>query len=534
MRALLLTLGHNSSAIMVNDHRVVWGYETERITGVKSDSSFPRAVLDMATSPKPDMVYVTHWAPDGLLSSMSAKHWDPSYFDGIPIRTIGNGMSHHDTHIHAAACYAGNMFTAKSDTYGVVIDGFGTYGEHFSIYKFEFDGPKLVKRYHGYDTSLGLWYQYSTAFMGMKMHEDEYKLLGYEVHVSEEDAVTLHFEALTIAADFIERMGKSVYKSEFDPIYNLSALTSIKERVFTVLLGVCKRVGIMDPTTFESRCKLAYLVQKVLENVVTTVLAQVPYTNLLLSGGVFYNVKLNKVLLDNVPGQLCIYPLAGDQGNAVGLYSADNLAFEFPPDLNWGLRQLHDVGHVPNLMVVDESRAADLILDMLKAVGYVNLVRGNMEFGPRAMCNTSTLALPRLDVVEAINAANDRNTVMPMAPVMTRLMYLRLFERTDHLWRSESHMITAMEFKDPPGRDMLGITHGYMWPYRHFTGRPQVVSNTDALMTQILNAVGHPLINTSFNFHGKPIPLGMDRVIENHMMQLRRNPKFFTVVIKND
>ena len=38
-KSLLLTLGHNSSAIFIDDNCVI-GYEEERLTGIKADSQF--------------------------------------------------------------------------------------------------------------------------------------------------------------------------------------------------------------------------------------------------------------------------------------------------------------------------------------------------------------------------------------------------------------------------------------------------------------------------------------------------------------
>jgi carbamoyltransferase len=179
----------------------------------------------------------------------------------------------------------------------------------------------------------------------------------------------------------------------------------------------------------------------------------------------------------------------------------------------------------------DPVFAHEMILQCLRHVGYVNLVRGAMEFGPRAMCNTSTLAMPRPDVVTKINEANNRNTVMPMAPVMTRSMYEKLFLRTDRLWKSEMHMITAMEFAHVP-TEMMGIGHLYARPYKHCTGRPQVTRADDSFLNGLLNAVGHPLINTSFNYHGKPIAFDVPSIIDNHQMQRRRDNNFFTIVLK--
>jgi carbamoyltransferase len=418
-------------------------------------------------------------------------------------------------------------------SFGIVVDGFGTLGEHFSVYDLSSGSPNLVRRVHGYDTSLGLWYQYATAFMGMKMHEDEYKLLGYEVHVNEDDALRLISDASTYASEWVQAMSKSVYGSKYDPMYDLGALAHTKAKIFVHLTDLCKRYNISDSSKFESRVIIAFYVQAVLENVVLGIASQLGAYNVILSGGVFYNVKLNKMFLEHIKGQVCIYPLAGDQGNAIGLYAMDHPDFMFPTTLNWGKRILSNVGEVKGLEVIDETNALQVVMDKIEDVGYVNLVRGNMEFGPRAMCNTSTLARPTLESVNKINHANDRNTVMPMAPVMTRSMYKELFKYTDRLWKSHAHMVCALEYKNPPMESMFGITHQYNWPYQHSTGRPQTIHDADSFMHCLFGFMPIPLINTSFNFHGLPIALGMESIIKSHMMQHQRDNSFSTVVIRN-
>jgi predicted NodU family carbamoyl transferase len=540
VKSLLLTLGHNSSAVLMDDNRVAWGYETERISGAKSDSNFPARVLERRLWSSVDMVYVTHWAPTGQLIDMSHKHWRPEFFDGIPVRSLSPSCSHHDTHIAGAMCYAGPRFPYGRKTIGVVVDGFGILGEHFSVYQLEaHQKPRLLRRVHGYGTSLGLWYQYATAFMGMKMHEDEYKLLGYEAHIREEDAEDLDRLSKSASEKWLEWMGQSVYGSEFDPVYNLAALEEVKKKVFGQLLAVCKYFGLADPSADLSRRILSYYVQRVLERVVVGLidLSAGDYTNMICSGGVFYNVKLNKILLDQVAergGQMCVYPLAGDQGCALGLYAIDHPALEFPKDLNWGVRELYDVGEVKGLIVFEnELEAVDYSIHRLRTKGVVNLVRGAMEFGPRAMCNTSTIALPNRKVVRKINTANERNTVMPMAPVMSETQYTSLLEKTPHVWRSHRHMIMAMEMKEHPLDNMLGCTHEYHRPTKHHTCRPQVVGPSDGVMTKMLSAFGHPLINTSFNYHGMPIAFDMPSIIQNHNMQHQRDNDFHTVVIQN-
>jgi predicted NodU family carbamoyl transferase len=529
MKSLLLTLGHNSSAIYIQDNKILWGYETERLSGLKSDSRFPMPFINKYIEmDRPDMVYVTHWAPDGNLSSMSQKHWDPSYFDGIPIRTLSTNCTHHDTHMAAAICYAN---INKPKTYGLVVDGFGTCGEHFSVYDLSNGQSKLIKRIHGYETSLGMWYQYATAFMGLKMHEDEYKLLGYEVHapmhlVKELDSLAKHF-----ADRWIEKMGQSIYGSKYDPLYDLDALANVKNNIFSHLTSICLKMDLYNSSDYESRCILAYYVQKVLENVVLHEVRQLNADYLILSGGVFYNVKLNKLLINEVEKGVCVYPLAGDQGNALGLYYIDHAEFVFPDNLNWGHRRFDNISCIEGLSTVQEDIATKMIMDTIDVVGYVNVVRGSMEFGPRALCNTSTIALPTLDSVRDINTANDRNTVMPMAPVMTMQMYRQLFENPDKLHKSYKHMICAMEYAEHPLNEMLGVAHEYNTPYHHHTGRPQVIDENDKLMQTLFKEFKTPLINTSFNFHGMPIAWGMSSIIKNHMMQHNRAELFTTVVI---
>jgi len=532
MKELLLTLGHNSSAILVEGGRVVAGYEEERLSGVKSDSRFPaKAIARLLGDERPSSIYCTHWDPTADFTNLSGKYWNPEYADGTPVRSHLDN-THHDTHAYAGACFAGPDFPLHN-TFIMVVDGFGNFGEHFSLYRYDAgQGLTLVFRGRGYDTSLGLMYQYATAFMGLKMHEDEYKLLGYEVHVESAHAERLHEMATHTSRLWADHAELVSLGSMYDPIFNLAALSATREKLFQHFATVLEAVGKTDPTAFDSRCALAYYVQQVLEQCVLTIVGRFPIQNLILSGGCFYNVKLNRILLSIIPGRVCVYPLAGDQGNALGLYAMDHLRFEFPHDLFWGVRNLKNVGNVDGLEYIQGDELASKCAARLESPGYVNIVRGAMEFGPRALCNTSTLSRPWPHMVQVINEANNRDTVMPMAPVMTRAQWKRAFEHTDKVWMSERYMIMAMEYSDTPN-DLLGAAHYYNYIFGppHYTGRPQVIDDADPL-AQLIAETG-PLINTSFNYHGKPIAFEMDTIIENHRLQHTQNPHFQTLVVVN-
>lgn len=528
MASLLLTLGHNASAIAIENNKVICGFEEERISGVKSDSRYPIHAIDECAKHLPAFTeaYISHWATDGKLSSMGSKYWNPQHAGDCPITTLSPEFSHHDAHAAGAVCFAGPEFPAD-DTMVLVIDGFGNFGEHLSLYRLTEWGPKLSVRYYGYGTSLGLMYQYATAYMGMKMHEDEYKLLGYEVHADESIMEIMGIEAKKIANKMVHKMSEN-FIDPFDPIIRLDALPAVQKYWIDLFNDIRDTYELPDPTTFEGRVAFAYLVQAILETVVIAILGAYRPTNLIVSGGVFYNVRLNFWLNQFVPGKLCIYPLAGDQGNALGLYAFHNPEFVFPDTLCWGLRDLspHGVAMPKNFFVMRKHEAITLIDHELRTTGCINIVRGAMEFGPRALCNTSTLARAERSVVEQINTANGRNTVMPMAPVMSREMYLASFRDAEKIHKSEKYMVVSLEYNEGVGERFLGAAHGY--PGGYYTGRPQVTD--DPMLLDLLGYYGM-LINTSFNVHGKPIVHSLNQAIQHHQQQQAIRPNFVTVVI---
>ena len=142
-----------------------------------------------------------------------------------------------------------------------------------------------------------------------------------------------------------------------------------------------------------------------------------------------------------------------------------------------------------------------------------------MEFGPRALCNTSTLALPRIDIARKINEVNDRTMEMPFAPVVTEMEAFDRFEETEKIHKSLEYMIVTRDYRPRMAEDMLGAAHFY--PEEGiFTGRPQVTKDPD-LIHLMINETG-PLINTSFNFHGVPIVNTMEQIIDTHRKERER------------
>lgn len=533
--SILLTLGHNSSAIYVKDDELKCGYETERFSSKKADSTFPympiMKIIEQFDPPSNTDIYISHWFTDGELPN-KCKYWDPDFVekhfpDGI-ITSVKSGYTHHDAHAQAGLLFAGDDFPTDG-SFIFVVDGFGTFGETTSIYNIVDDKPHLIFRAFGFSSSLGLLYQYSTAFQDMKMHNHEYKMLGYEVHINLlADRYNLEAVNKQIKKDtdeYIRRILTLKLDRETDPLISVSALQAVQYKVGLQLDAVCKSVkwpGALridsEGAKFDKRILISYYTQKVCENVIMALVNKYQPENIILSGGVFMNVKINSMIADAVPGKTCSLPIAGDQGAALGLYSHFNEDFKWPGHLFWGLRSF-DVDTLSDIEGIEITGSAErfieLIISSIEENGFVNIVRGAMEFGSRALCNTTTLAIPDMSVVDIINQLNGRTSVMPMAPVVTSSAARVYFKDYDKIHNSLEYMCITRKYVKQHAKDIRGAAHEY--PDGSITGRPQIT--TDPIMIRILNHFGGILINTSFNTHGHPIVYDSPQIVVNHLSQ---------------
>jgi len=254
--------------------------------------------------------------------------------------------------------------------------------------------------------------------------------------------------------------------------------------------------------------------------------------HLALAGGIFYNVKLNNRVLNAIPGLFTVVPLAGDQGCGVGMYEAHVGGFKWG-DLKWGIRpefkdwrsqvSTEDLAkyesHIRYYSSSQQDQAISDTVAALQVDELVNVVKSRMEYGPRALCSTTTLAIPTTSNVEIINDVNERDTVMPMAPVMLSSEVSGFFDSTcsDRVVGSDRFMILTYDYVSPDLQNYGGVAHKYpdvdVW-----SGRPQLVDSSDTFMTSVLTKISpksKALINTSFNAHGRPIVYALDSTLDS-------------------
>lgn len=587
-KSLLITLGHNSSAIFVDGDYVI-GYEQERLSGIKADSQFPKdAISEIIHNTglarmKDCIILISHWfdcekSSEGAYTFVPSKYMSQTDYDNLKmissnINFVDNSFTHHDAHAWSGMSFFNYFYNEDmqrfapmltKQLYTIVADGFGTNQEVLSIYESHYEkdrAPKLIHRVYGYEASLGLMYQYATSFCGMKENQDEYKFLGYEAHITEcFDEVDIN----KLNAD-AERIAKGLLKlanENTKPVFgktgtiDIKKLEAVKLKWHETFRCATACIDTVDFTKkydreFMQRVAIGYLIQSVIERYFLALIEQYGMHNVVCAGGCFYNVKLNNAILTNTDGLFCAMPLAGDQGAAIGMYHKyTDEQFPFMT-LAIGKRMLYNIKkNLParavyrNMTKDNYTMIAKELAQFVSDGNIVNLILGDMEFGPRALCNTSTLMLPTAENVANNNRMNNRNEVMPCAPVCMPENAYKLFdeEELNRVIGSDLFMICTHEYYKPYSQQYAGVMH--KMPFGGYaTGRPQIVRR-GTFMHTVLGIVqeicdAKCLVNTSFNAHGRPIAFDTMQIIQNFEYQCEHakegeEPMLFIIEIADD
>jgi len=405
--------------------------------------------------------------------------------------------NHHEAHALPALFY-----TDWDDALLVTADGGGD-SVHYSHRHFTngrittiYGGDEGLASWRPVD-SLGHAYAAATVALGFRMLRHEGKVTGLS-------AMGDPILAERIAARFrVDDAGRVFSDFHADP------------EIFDFLKSIAKDVHRED---------VAASIQKVLEDVmvlsIERLLDRNPSRHLGVAGGIFANVRLNRVLTERLPiDRFFVFPAMGDEGLPVGgalsyLLKRDGLAQWLGHrtelrDLYLGRDYTATVDGVlaatPGVMKTDE----DVVEGAARRLGMGQLggiYTGRMEFGSRALGARSILANPaQREVHDILNRRLNRTEFMPFAPVIAAHRAADVFEINPVNAYACRFMTITCNVR-PHWRDRLpGIVHV------DGSARPQTIEREiNPLYFDILSAferaTGLPvLINTSFNVHEEPI-----------------------------
>ena len=566
-KSLLLTLGHNSSAIFINNGEVI-GYEEERLTGIKSESQFPNNAIGEIIKNVGinkllgSKIYISHWFD--FNNTIPNKYISQNDLDNLQhiskdIVYVSKDFTHHDAHGYSGLSFFNyhmnkrNLHIDNNDSVHILVaDGFGNNGEVLSVYKiddYENDKtPNLIHRVYGYKNSIGLMYQYATSYVGMKENQDEYKFLGYESHIDEYltkvqiEQLDIFVEELTdyLYSRFLKCTDQSEnYNNIGEDVINFKELTQTKRYFWNIFNQAYKLVWTNheygnkyseEENEFIKRCIVAYHLQQTVERFFGKIIEYFDIKNVVVVGGSFYNVKLNNYIYEHIPGLFCAMPLAGDQGAAIGLYCKyENEQFPFDT-LCIGKRNFYNAEKIfgKNFYKEGTDELAREIAQKISDGYIVDLIHGSMEFGPRALCDTSSIFIPSTKNTAQNNSNNLRNEVMPCAPICTRDNAYKLFgkENIDRVVGSDEFMILTHNYNKEYSELYGGVMHKKTLE-NIYTGRPQIVCD-GSFEYKILKYVEEIcdikcLVNTSFNKHGTPILFNNKQIKDDWNFQVEHS-----------
>ena len=345
--------------------------------------------------------------------------------------------------------------------------------------------------------SIGILYAAFTAALGFRKNRHEGKVTGLAGYGQPRaaDDILLHFSVGQngeIASDF----------PSFGAMDEFAA-------------AVCGRL---------SREDAAASIQDALERLVCEAVGKLVRatgkTAVALSGGVFANVRLNRMVLERTGAErVFVFPAMGDEGLPIGcclIHLLNRDGIETWQSRRRPLERLylgrdHDVrfahcaAALPQVTACAE-RPLERAVDALVAGQVVAIYTGRMEFGPRALGARSILASPvKNEMNDTINKRLERSEFMPFAPVVLAEHAAAVFDINPGNAHAARFMTITCDVR-PQWRDRIpAVVHV------DGSARPQLIREADnplyyRIIELFYRRTGIPvLINTSFNVHEEPI-----------------------------
>jgi carbamoyltransferase len=529
---------HDSAAALLKDGHVIAAVEEERFSRKKFDDGYPKMAIDWclnecAISPEQIDSVAFYDKPilkfERLLDNYIAvaPRGMYSFLDTIPkwlhkrlwikneIKNHLKGFNgniifpeHHMSH----AAYA--FYTSQFDESAILtIDGVGEWSTaSFGIAK---NNKIQLTNDIRWPHSLGLFYSAFTYFLGFKVNEGEYKLMGLSSYGKPKYYDLIKENLIDVKNDGSIHLNMKYFAFTYDKV--------MTNENFAQLFGIPPRKE--DQKTEQIHYDIGASAQKVLEDVllkmVNHIHSKTKMKNLCIGGGVALNGVANYKVLKNGPfDNVHIPPSPGDGGSAVGcaqyLYFVHNNkkriiennhskliqenVYVGPSYSNEKIIKFLDSNNIK----YEKFEKQSLLKKTAQLISTGNIVgwyQGKMEWGPRALGNRSILADPRNASMKDIlnEKIKHRESFRPFAPSVLEEYASEYFD----IDVPSPYMLMVAKVKKP--EIIPAVTHV------DGTGRLQTVSNYANplyydLINEFFKITGVPvIINTSMNVMGEPI-----------------------------
>lgn len=513
MKIIGIEIGHDSSCCLIEDGQIVRFAQEERYNRLKvATTSVYQCVNYCLGEYKPsdiDMVcMVAH------IASVVEKDWwalldqDNILFLPLYMKNKFPSFKNHVVLDHHKCHASGGYYTSGfNDALIITFDGIGRdttdsvyIGEGNEIKCLYENKITITDGIWGNPKSLGWFYAMITEALGWQMSEGEGKTMGLASYGNPE----------VIPKDLIE-----------ENMFNIGGIGHyvIDGRIHRHMINSKFYKQLAEEY---GDANLAASAQQVLEeHVIKQInewLEKTKKRNLVVSGGVFMNVKLNQKIREScdIDG-FYPFPLSADYGCSIGsamCYYYNELKKEYKPERLKHLYYGDEFSNEYILKIIERNKLSyipydeNYIVKLLADNKIIGWFQGKMEAGARALGNRSILMSPlKAENKDTINATvKFRESFRPFCPSVTR-------EKADCYFDIKDCGEFMIESCNVKVKDIPAVTH------IDNTARPQIVDKEinpkfHSLLTEFGNVTGHPvLLNTSFNIKGEPIVRTPDEAI---------------------
>ena len=473
MYILGLTTMGNSSACLFKDNKILFAIEEERLSRIKNDSSFPYKSIDRCLKSEninlSDVDLITvYWKPYNFLlrafkcfvifiknpiknnfilkraleifffqdkekKEKTSKWSDLFILKKILKKKFGNFYGkikfydHHLTH----KIY-GIMLSNFNNAVVLSYDGGGE-NTSTEIGLFKNGQIKNLKKIY-WPNSLGHFYSYFTGYLGFKMLEGEYKMMGLAPY------------GKPVYKNFLREkvLSKSLNKQYKFNYTKFSYHKALKNDFENIEYQSFPKARTQNEKINQKHIDLASSVQSLLEDIVIETLQEVKLKlpevkNLVISGGCALNVTLNgKILSNKIFDKIIVPPAPHDAGCSIGsvlsyYYKNKNLNFQedskvkseiMSPYLGFAYNEdeiinvFKKYSDYINYKLLKYNDIIEFTAKNLAENKIIAWFQGKDEMGPRALGNRSFLANPSNEEIrEIINKKiKKRELFRPFAP----------------------------------------------------------------------------------------------------------------------
>ena len=528
---------HDSAASLLKDGKVLAAVEEERFSRKKFDDSFPKMAIDwclkeagigsenidsIAFYDKPVLKFerlldnYIAVAPRGLYSFLNVipkwlhkrlwvKDEISKYLKGF------NGTIIFPEHHLSHAAYT--FFTSPFDEAAILtVDGVG----EWSTASFGTAHDTTIKLTNDtrWPDSLGLFYSAFTYFLGFKVNEGEYKLMGMSAYGKPKYYDLIMKNLVDVKNDGSIHLNMKYFSFTYDKV--------MTNKKFSVLFGIPPRKedSNAEQVHYDIAASAQLVLEEILLKMVNHVHKKTGMKNLCLGGGIALNGVANyRILKEGHFENIHIPPSPGDAGSATGcaqyLYyyykknkrkiernvkGIQNNVFVGPSYSNDEIKLFLDTNKI-DCKFLETNSLLETTAKLISESNVIGWYQGKMEWGPRALGNRSILADPRNAKMKDIlnEKIKHRESFRPFAPCILEEYASEYFD----IDIPSPYMLLVAPVKKP--EKIPAVTHV------DGTSRLQTVSK-DAnqlfygLINEFYKITGVPvLVNTSMNVRGEPI-----------------------------